>query len=225
MKKWILLSFFLLATNHFSNDSQKMIEHKHSIAPQKFSAKDSAYFHPDRIQTDYLKVVPMSVTGFCDQGLKKLNAAFNLLERVMNSEEFKDRVLNFKNSKGERAFASNDGLSNEEIYEQVMEGRETLRPNTPGEMNFDLKLYSRWWSKVIGYTTPTTNLININNKFFKNFEPHEVAANLAHEWMHKIGFDHLSAAEHDSAPYAIGYIVEEMAAKLSALPIQKVSQR
>jgi len=41
-----------------------------------------------------------------------------------------------------------------------------------------------------------------------------VAGNLAHEWTHKIGFDHKSAAEHDSAPYAIGYIVDELAAKV-----------
>jgi hypothetical protein len=46
-------------------------------------------------------------------------------------------------------------------------------------------------------------------------QPHEVAGNLAHEWTHKLGFGHESAAEHDSVPYGIGYIVREMGEKLS----------
>jgi hypothetical protein len=153
----------------------------------------------------------MKITGFNQEGLTKINKAFELLQEVINSEEFKDRVINFKNSTGERKFASNKGLTNEEIYKIFMEGRETLQPETPGEMNFYLNLYYKPWSKVIGYTSGTTNVINMNWKFFKGFAPFSVSANLAHEWTHKIGFDHTSAKEHDSAPYAIGYIVGDMA--------------
>jgi hypothetical protein len=227
MKKWNFFIFFLtlIFFNQFNPHYQMSVMHDHSVASAFFTSEDADYVHPDTVHVNYLKVVPMSITGFKDKNLEKLQAAFRVLEEVVNSEEFKDRILNFKNSKGERAFASNNGLSNEEIYEKFMEGRETLRPETVGEMNFDLKLYCRWWSRVIGYTTPTSNLININYKYFKNFKVNEVASNLAHEWVHKIGFDHRSAAEHDSAPYAIGYIVEELAAKLTALPTQIASRQ
>ena len=149
----------------------------------------------------------MQIDGFDADSQAKMDKAFEVLEEVVNSEEFKSRVLNFKNVQGLREFASNKGLTNEQIYAIFMEGRETLQPNTPNEMNFYLSLYYKSWSKVIGYTSPDINTININWKFFRNYLPNEVAGNLAHEWTHKIGFDHKSAAEHDSAPYAIGYIV------------------
>ena len=225
MKKWIFLIVTVLFSSFAFSDTQCEMNHRKIFKPQKFNSSDFSYLHPDSVLSNALVVKAMSLQGFYDGNLNKMEKAFELLERVVNSDEFKDRVINFKNTKGERAFASNKGLSNEQIYQIFMEGRETLRPNTPGEMNFDLRLYNRSWSRVIGYTTPDTNLININWKYFKNFGAHEVAANLAHEWTHKIGFDHTSAAEHDSAPYAIGYIIEEIAAKLVTSPIQKVAQQ
>ncbi len=166
------------------------------------------------VSARYLRVVPEKVEGFSADYQPTLDASFDVLERVVNSETFKERVLNFRNAKGERAFASNNGMTNEEIYETFMEGREKLLQDTPGEMNFYLKRYNKWWSKVIGWTNGNINTIHLNWKFYKNYEPNNIASNLAHEWTHKIGFDHKSAAEHDSAPYAIGYIVEELARKM-----------
>lgn len=191
MKNWIfpltlLLSFSAIATDEISIEA--------SQAP--------------------LVVKGMKLTGFTGEHLKKMQKAFVLLEHVVNSEEFKQRVLKFKNRNGKVAFASNKGLTNEQIYEVFMEGRETLQPNTPNEMNFYLNLYYSRWSRVVGYTTPSTNTININSKYFYGYRPNEVAGNLAHEWTHKLGFDHTSASQWDSAPYAIGNIVEELAGKL-----------
>ncbi len=190
---------------------QQMTEADEEVISFKFSPSDKEYIPPSVLITETLIVKPMQVTGFDQNSRKKLDSAFEVLEEIVNSDMFKDRVINFKNSKGERKFASNKGLTNEEIYQKFMEGRETLQQNTPGEMNFFLKLYNRPWSRVIGYTTGDTNVININWKYFKNYKPGDVASNLAHEWIHKIGFDHVSAKEYDSVPYAIGYIVQDMA--------------
>lgn len=213
MRKWILSLALALSVTLPDTSSQAMIDGDYHPT-NKFSPEEHSYLNPDAVADRYLAVKGMKITGFSKEGLIKLEEAFTLLEEVVNSEEFKDRVINFKNAKGERAFASNNGLTNEEIYEIFMEGRETLQMDTPGEMNFYLQLYNRPWSKVIGYTTPTTNVININWKFFRNFEPYEVASNLAHEWTHKIGFGHKSAKEHDSAPYAIGYIITDLSKKM-----------
>ena len=213
MKKWIF-SLALLSTVSLSNAHlENMIAHDHLEAPKSFVSGEKEYLRPESVQAGYLAVKGMKIEGFKPEARKKLDLAFQALEAAVNSEEFKNRVINFKNTKGERSFASNRGFTNEEIYQQFMEGRETLQPNTPGEMNFYLKLYNRPWSRVIGYTSPDTNTININWKYFKNYEPAEVASNLAHEWTHKIGYDHRSAKEHDSAPYAIGYIVGDIAEK------------
>lgn len=209
MKKWILS----IALSTMVSFAYADVEHSEKVEIRSFSPVETDYMPPSEVETKHLKVVGMKITGFSGASQTKIDQAFEVLEKVVNSEEFKDRVINFKNTKGERAFASNLGLSNEQIYEQFMEGRETLQPNTPGEMNFYLKLYNKFWSRVIGYTSPDINTINMNWKFFKNYRPSDVAGNLAHEWTHKLGFDHRSAQEHDSAPYAIGYIVDELGLK------------
>lgn len=202
MKTWIFALFLFTSFT------------AHAVVPK---ACNPQTVNPNAVHSGHLRVVAEQMTGFDGEKGVKMEAALKVLEDVVNSEEFKNRVINFVNTKCERAFASNNGKTNEEIYAIFMEGRETLQPNTPGEMNFFLNLYNKPWSKVIGYTTGKINLININWKFFKGNTPDDVAANLAHEWTHKIGFDHKSAKEHDSAPYAIGYIVGELArARLKA---------
>lgn len=196
MKKWIfsLSLIFSISSAHSKTCNKKTID-------------------IDSVPTGYLSVKPEQVTGFSGEALDRVNKAFELLEAVVNSQEFKDRVLNFNNRNCERAFASNKGLTNEEIYGIFMEGREVLQPNTAGEMNFFIEKYYARWSRVIGYTNPSTNLIKVNWKYYQNFEPHQIASNLAHEWVHKIGFGHKSAKESDSAPYAIGGIVYELGQK------------
>lgn len=215
MKKWIFSLAIMFTVSIQDAPNEAMTEQNLIPVPPRFLPSDNHYLSPKSINTGYLSVKGMEIQGFKGVSLQKIEAAFRVLERAVNSEEFKDRVINFKNSEGERSFASNNGLTNEEIYQTFMEGRETLQEDTPGEMNFYLKLYHRPWSRVIGYTTGDTNVININWKFFKNFEPSDVAANLAHEWTHKLGFGHRSAKEHDSAPYAIGYIVGDIASKMT----------
>lgn len=67
---------------------------------------------------------------------------------------------------------------------------------------------------MVGYTKPSINRISINEKFFRNFTSAQIAGNLAHEWVHKLGFDHRSAKEYDSVPYAIGDIVAQLGRSL-----------
>lgn len=216
MKRWISsIALLLLA--------QTALAHSHNlksnVSAGSFAPTEALYVSPDTVPVYYLTVKQEEIKGFTGANLTKLKSALTILEKVVNSEEFKERVINFKNKDGERAFASNKDMTNEEIYEHFMEGREDLQHDTPYEMNYFLRLYkSPWynpWSKVIGYTTPDSNVINMNQKYFSSFKTWDVAGNLAHEWTHKIGFDHKSASEHDSAPYAIGYIVRELAEKMS----------
>ncbi len=217
MGKWIF-GLGLVLSLSVSHEAQFEESGAQFDVPVKsFTSLEKGYLSPDSVPTGRLTVVPMQVTGFDGDKGAKMEAALRVLEDVVNSEEFKEKVINFKNKKGQRAFASNNGLSNEDIYAKFMEGRETLQPNTPNEMNFFLKLYHKPWSRVIGYTSASTNLININWKYFKGNSVDNVAANLAHEWVHKIGFGHKSASEHDSAPYGIGYIVGQLVkARLSS---------
>lgn len=210
MNKWIFgLGLLISFSTAFESQHEESVT-AFNVPVKSFEAHEAGYVSPDSVRTGRLTVVPESLVGFEGEKGEKMETAFRALEEVVNSEEFKERVINFKNRKGERAFASNKGLSNEEIYAQFMEGRETLLKDTPGEMNFYLKLYHKRFSRVIGWTNQNINVIHINWKYFKGNSINNVAANLAHEWVHKIGFGHKSASEHDSVPYGIGYIVGEL---------------
>lgn len=147
---------------------------------------------------------------------QKIKKAIQLIKKVISSREFKTRVLNYE-YQGKKIFIDNHGFSNEEIYQKILDGAEimgnTAKNNT---MDVELELYHQK-TKTIGYTYPNTVRIWMNKKYFSKYTPIKVADNLMHEWMHKLGFTHEVVWSKDrdhSVPYAIGYLVEELAAKL-----------
>ena len=103
-----------------------------------------------------------------------------------------------------------------------MSGAENLMPDSIGVMNFDLSLYrsKNPWSKVKGYTTADSMQIFINKKYFRlsSWTPLDVAGNMAHEWVHKMGFGHDyrdNADRPSSVPYAIGYMLIDIAKEMN----------
>lgn len=166
------------------------------------------------IQTPFIKVVQEKINFNRGSVYNILMDAMDLVEIVVNSEAFKEKVIGYINSTGNRNYTRNEGLSNEEVYLKLMEGKEVLDQTTPGEMNLYIQQYNRWWSKVIGYTKiGTSKWMWVNWKFYKNFDASEMASNIVHEWIHLMGFYHDSASDHDSVPYAIGYITRTLAAQ------------
>lgn len=144
----------------------------------------------------------------------KVHLAVDLIKKVVTSPEFKERIISHT-FEGKRGFVDNKGLSNEEIYQIIIEGSETLKPGKNGRMDVELELYEHA-SRTIGYTYPHTSRIWMNTKYFNKYSPIQVADNLFHEWLHKLGFDHAlkyTKSRNYSVPYAIGYLVEELASK------------
>ncbi|MEX0798556.1 MAG: hypothetical protein WD025_03885 [Bacteriovoracaceae bacterium] len=161
--------------------------------------------------------VDVYLRNFSEFDARKIAKAVQILETVMNSSQFKEQVLNFT-FKGEQRFHRNNGMSNQEIYDHLMTGAEDLMPEADQTMNFDLTLYTSWnpWSSVKGYTKPDTMRIWLNTKFYRksSWSAIDVAANMAHEWTHKMGFGHAYDYNPDrpfSTPYAIGGIVGKVA--------------
>lgn len=150
----------------------------------------------------------------------KLNAAKKVVELVINSAEFKERVLKFS-YQGKPGFVQNGGLTNEQVYDLLMTGAEKYPRVTPadGAMNFDLELYTPAWyqsNNVLGYTNQGTKTIFINRNFYNRAEIFEIAMNLTHEWCHKMGFDHDSkstARRPYSVPYGVGYLIRDLGQK------------
>ncbi len=156
--------------------------------------------------------VNVKLTGFNQAQKEKVYQAIELIKKVIVSHEFREKVLN-KEFMGKKGFFDNAGLSNEEIYHKILQGAEekgiTEANNT---MDLDLKLYQDD-SKTIGYTYPHIVRIYVNKKYFDNFEPYQVADNLFHEWLHKLGFKHSVKKDDNrvhSVPYSIGYLVRDL---------------
>lgn len=158
--------------------------------------------------------VRTTLIGFSAKQEKKVSAASALIRTIVRSTEFKDRVLNHT-WKGRKRFADNAGLTNEEIYNKILKGAErqtNLGPNNT--MDLEIELYTDNDSITIGYTYPSIVRIYMNTKYFNKFRPYQVADNMMHEWLHKIGFGHAVKNTPErpySVPYAIGYIVKHIA--------------
>jgi hypothetical protein len=151
------------------------------------------------------------LVNFKNEDQVKVESALELIKDVVRGSEFKERVINFTYN-GKRAFVDNGGLTNEEIYQKILEGSEELNQGVDYKMDLELELYSSSKSTV-GYTYESSPRIWMNTKFFDVYEAHEVAGNIFHEWTHKLGFDHASSysvARDSSVPYALGYLMEEL---------------
>jgi hypothetical protein len=167
----------------------------------------------------HLKVNPGTIIGFDpypDQ-LERIHQSFDVIEAVINSEEFRNEVISFKGKNG-KGYTANNNLTNEQIYDFLMTGKELVGgENSRNEMNFDIKRhYFRWLRKsVIAETDPgRNNVIRVSEWFYWDFEVHQISGNLTHEWIHLMGFYHANANDTDSVPYAVGDIMERLSEKL-----------
>lgn len=156
----------------------------------------------------------LSLNEFDSKDEIKVMKAIEIIKKVIKTSEFRNRVINFTYN-GKKTYVDNDGFTNEQIYQKLIDGAETLKPEVDHEMDLELELYysSR---NTVGYTYANVLRIWMNTKYFDVYTPAEVAGNVFHEWTHKLGFDHASSysvSRDSSVPYALGYIVEELGKK------------
>ncbi len=161
--------------------------------------------------------VRTTLVGFTSRQEKKLHTASRLIRKIVRSPEFKERIL-AHTWKGKKAFADNNGLSNEQIYQKIMEGAEKISNlGANNTMDLEIELYTDKESITIGYTYPSIVRIYMNRKYYNKFRPYQVADNMMHEWVHKLGFNHDVKDNPDrpySVPYAVGYIVKGIAREM-----------
>lgn len=142
---------------------------------------------------------------------EKMQKAIEIIKLVVATEEFRSRVLNFTFEE-RKAFVDNNGYTNSEIYQKILDGAEKLQPAKNNTLDAEVELYYEA-SNIVGYTYKNTNRIWVNRKYFNSYTPAGVAHNLFHEWMHKLGFNHASSwsvSRDHSVPYALGYLVGEI---------------
>lgn len=156
----------------------------------------------------------INMMNFTNAQADKYNEAIAIVKKVVATEAFRTKVLNYTYN-GRKQFADNGGKTNAQIYQSILDAAETLKPIKNNTMDLGVKMYYEA-STVVGYTNPSITYINVNTKFFNNYDANQVAGNLFHEWLHKIGYVHDFAATAKrpySVPYAIGYIVRDLGMK------------
>ncbi len=157
----------------------------------------------------------LTLIQFSATDREKIENAADLVKRIVMTQDFKDAVVGFTYN-GEKKFVDNNGLTNLQIYDRIIIAAERLTPAKNYVLDAEIQLYYED-SSTIGYTYPSTSRIWMNTKYFDRYSAYQVAGNLTHEWLHKMGFTHASAATASrpySVPYAVGYIVRSLAGEL-----------
>lgn len=214
---FILCGFLLtISCNEHGMIQKKEESKKDSVAVKLAAPEKEAQVEGELPQQALSWNADLYLVNFNSAQEEKVRKAVELIKKVIRSSEFKTRVLNYE-YRGKKIFVDNHGYSNEEIYQKILDGAEIMGNTTKNNtMDVELELYHQK-TKTIGYTYPNTVRIWMNKKYFSKYTPIKVADNLMHEWMHKLGFTHeviWSKDRDHSVPYAIGYLVEELAAQL-----------
>lgn len=145
----------------------------------------------------------------------KIRNAEELIKRVIATEEFKSRVIGHTYN-GSRTYVDNGGFTNEQIYQKILDGAETLNKVTDNEMDLTMEMYYAA-NSTVGYTYANVSKIYANTKFYNNYSASTITGNMTHEWLHKLGFRHASSysvSRDSSVPYAVGYIMRDIAANI-----------
>lgn len=159
----------------------------------------------------------------------KLIRARELFEIAVNSIEFRQKVLSYKHVESSytgrlwwKKWTSREvigfretNLSNEAVYMAIMSGGESLSPESDQEADISVTV-ATGSRGVIGWTNPHTPMQWISSWFINSSDVDavEIAGNLAHEWMHKIGFDHAFNyynGRNDTVPYSVGEMIVSLA--------------
>lgn len=142
-----------------------------------------------------MNVTILEVVNGTDQEKATLAKGKDLVLKVVASPLFASKLL-------AASLTETNGLTNAEVLQKI----------TAASLEVTLWMYSKWWSKVVGYTYFKTNTIYVNRKFFRG--PVAEGSNLLHEMSHILGFAHEFVWE-TSVPYTLNRIFEECCVELN----------
>lgn len=147
--------------------------------------------------------------------IKKAERVVALMNKAINSEQFKQEILAYKFTDTRyRQFKEDDHreiTNNQEIYDILMRG---VEQNSDGNADYTWKLYIKLGRGLSQVGRREGNMIITQNWFFKrNKNDIEVASHWVHEYSHVLGFHHdyeRTERRKDSVPYALNTIVEKI---------------
>lgn len=143
--------------------------------------------------------------------IAKYKRAICIVKKVVDNPSFKSKIISFDSPYTVGKFYDTS-KTNEMIWQNIVDGNEKLQPSKDGELDVEVEFYYKA-TTTVGYTYPSSKRIWVNTKYFDSYTPSSVAANLFHEWLHKLGYDHAvsySDSRNYSVPYAIGSMVRSL---------------
>ncbi len=153
--------------------------------------------------------------------VQKMNQVITVLNQILNTAEFKDKVLNFSYN-GKTEFVQNNGMTNQQVYDFIMGGAEEYPKQTQANDLADMRLtiyYPPWWkpfSSAVAFTNTDDPYLHVYAKYYGNATIPQLCNTFIHEWLHKMGFDHdfnSTAQRPYSVPYGVGGIINDLAVK------------
>jgi hypothetical protein len=126
---------------------------------------------------------------------KHLQRALKKVREVLASSCFETKMTS-------RKLRKTNGLTNAEVITD-------LRSKA---VEVEFEMYSKWLSKVKGYTYPSTNRIWTNRKFHNGSTDCNKGSNLLHEISHKMGYGHSfkpNKLRPYSVPYSLNWVMKE----------------
>lgn len=169
-----------------------------------------------------LRLVIHKMVGFSPDEEEYYRRVAEKTVQAMNSREFKKAILNsgypsgwFRKTWKSGMYGLNESL--ESFYKKVISGKEeTETGESDGEVDILIRLI-KMPSGVLGSMNPGNPWYNLSEAFFNecfnNRFDHQLAGNLAHEFIHHLGYYHktkiAAIRAHDPA-YTVGYVIRDI---------------
>lgn len=142
---------------------------------------------------------------------EKAQICANRLLTIMSSNRFQEEFEKMPRDywlQGETSKLKQ--LTNTEIYELIMSGKEEWNGITDYEIDLIVDDYRKPWSKVIGYMLPGKPTVFVNTKFFDTMTKIKVCSNFGHEYFHTLGARHGGKLFRLSLAYFMNTVIEKL---------------
>lgn len=154
----------------------------------------------------------ISTEGMSVDQEEEIRKAEDIIKMVVASEEFKSRILNHTVN-GVKKFLGNNGLTNEEIYQKILDAAEDGNLTKDNVMDLAIELIpqkSTLASRIFKIIAGVKKIFFFLN-LFQNTTPAGIAQNLFQQWLGKIGFSAITGTSSNlTVQEAVSKIIGEL---------------
>jgi hypothetical protein len=181
-------SFFLMAmilAMSVSCNSSNSGQTSTAASSKTAQATDTSTSVPIEASTFETRIVTRGLSVEQETDVQK---AADIIKQVVASQEFKDRVLNHTVN-GVKTYLNNNGLTNEEIYQKILDAADDQSLTKDNIMNLELEVAatSSGGGILFQIVSGIKKILSILN-LFSNPTPAGIAQKLFQMWLGNLGF-------------------------------------